>query len=175
MENTNPYQAPSAEVADPKSETYQPKIFSTQGRIGRFRYLAYCLASYLLIIPFVIISSAIIGITGGTDSGMTMAIVMLIVYVPMLVYICILMKRRFNDLNKSGWLMLSLLIPLINFFIGIWLLVGKGTDGPNNFGPAPVENSLGVKIAAWFAIIITILSIVAAITLPAYMNYAQGL
>jgi uncharacterized membrane protein YhaH (DUF805 family) len=52
--------------------------------------------------------------------------------------------RRLHDVNKSGWMMLIALIPLIG---AIWLLVlfvTEGTRGPNKYGfdPKNPENEL---------------------------------
>jgi hypothetical protein len=39
---SNPYAAPDAVLSDvAEDETYEPQIFSVNGRIGRLRYLAY--------------------------------------------------------------------------------------------------------------------------------------
>ena len=45
--------------------------------------------------------------------------------------------RRLHDTNKSGWMCLISLIPVIG---GIWLLillVQDGTQGPNDYGEDP--------------------------------------
>ncbi len=52
--------------------------------------------------------------------------------------------RRLHDVDKSGWMMLIALIPLIG---AIWLLVlfvTEGTRGPNKYGPDPknLDNEL---------------------------------
>jgi uncharacterized membrane protein YhaH (DUF805 family) len=54
--------------------------------------------------------------------------------------------RRFHDLGLSGWLYLLLLalsfIPAVGGVAGIAILVIcciKGTEGPNKFGPDPLE------------------------------------
>ena len=47
--------------------------------------------------------------------------------------------RRLHDIDKSGWYLLVLLIPLAGF---IWLLVllcTEGTRGPNEYGPDPKD------------------------------------
>ncbi len=45
--------------------------------------------------------------------------------------------RRLHDVNKSGWFLLILFVPLVG---AIWLLVldcTEGTRGPNQYGPDP--------------------------------------
>ncbi|MCL2549990.1 MAG: DUF805 domain-containing protein [Methanimicrococcus sp.] len=53
--------------------------------------------------------------------------------------------KRLHDLDKSGWYLLILfgiLVPLIGKFIvlalALYLLLAKGTEGPNRFGPDPL-------------------------------------
>jgi uncharacterized membrane protein YhaH (DUF805 family) len=48
--------------------------------------------------------------------------------------------RRLHDTNRSGWLYLLGLIPLVGFIILIIFFVQKGTDGPNRFGDAPLNH-----------------------------------
>lgn len=50
-----------------------------------------------------------------------------------------LMIRRLHDLNKTGWLCLIMLIPVINTLFGIYLLFAPGTVGYNDYGADPVE------------------------------------
>ena len=44
--------------------------------------------------------------------------------------------RRLHDTDKTGWLQLLWLIPLLGLFIMIYLLVQDAKE-PNRFGPAP--------------------------------------
>lgn len=49
--------------------------------------------------------------------------------------------RRLHDLNKSGWMILVGLIPLIG---AIWLIIlfaTDGTPGENQYGPNPKETT----------------------------------
>ena len=45
--------------------------------------------------------------------------------------------RRLHDTDKSGWLILLGLIPLIGSIILLVFYVLPGTKGPNKFGPDP--------------------------------------
>ena len=44
--------------------------------------------------------------------------------------------RRLHDIDKSGWMILLGLIPLVIFYL-IYLYCQPGTPGPNRFGPDP--------------------------------------
>ncbi len=46
--------------------------------------------------------------------------------------------RRLHDTNRSGWWYWLALIPLIGFIVLLVFLVGKGTDGDNDYGPDPL-------------------------------------
>ena len=44
--------------------------------------------------------------------------------------------RRLHDTDKSGWMILISLIPLIGLIVLYWYCV-RGTDGPNQYGDDP--------------------------------------
>jgi hypothetical protein len=46
--------------------------------------------------------------------------------------------RRMHDINKSGWNILWLLLPLIGFIIYLIFLCRPGDKGPNRFGADPL-------------------------------------
>jgi uncharacterized membrane protein YhaH (DUF805 family) len=45
--------------------------------------------------------------------------------------------RRLHDTNKTGWLMLLLIIPLIGLIIILVWCAKKGNSGRNRYGPKP--------------------------------------
>lgn len=45
--------------------------------------------------------------------------------------------RRLHDQDKSGWLLLLVLIPLLGWFALLVLMCLDGTRGPNRFGADP--------------------------------------
>ena len=51
---------------------------------------------------------------------------------------CITIKRL-HDLGRSGWHLLLFMVPIYNLYLGLVLLFKKGTDGPNEFGPDPLN------------------------------------
>jgi len=61
--------------------------------------------------------------------------------------------KRLHDLNKSGWYILirfAAFIPFIGFLIVLafefYLLLIKGTEGPNQFGPDPLNPSGDIHV-----------------------------
>jgi len=49
--------------------------------------------------------------------------------------------RRMHDLDKSGWWIFIVLIPLIGIILYIYWFVQRGTIGANRFGPDPLAGS----------------------------------
>jgi uncharacterized membrane protein YhaH (DUF805 family) len=49
--------------------------------------------------------------------------------------------RRLHDLDRSGWWLLLIFIPLIGSIILLIWHCTKGTEGPNRFGLDPLANS----------------------------------
>lgn len=47
--------------------------------------------------------------------------------------------RRLHDIDKSGWWLLILLVPLVGFIVLIVFQCIEGTRGPNRFGPDPIH------------------------------------
>ncbi len=76
--------------------------------------------------------------------------------------------QRCHDFNVTGWLSLIILIPLVSLVFYFW----PGTKDENDYGHLPPPNSLAIKIGAFLLLGLFVLSILAAIALPAYQDYA---
>ncbi len=178
MSDQNPYSTPDASLASGESAAYDPSIFSFSGRIGRLRYLAYNTAVNLVLTVAMI---PVIGVSAFMDGGGDMAatggmsvisgISVAIFYLFTIVLAIMFGKRRLNDLNRSGWFILLIIIPVVNLVLIIYMLFFRGTDGDNDFGPKAVPNTIGVKILGMSIPVIFLLGILTAIGLPAYQDY----
>ena len=173
MNDPNPYMTPDASLDIEQDELYQPSIFSFNGRIGRLRYLAYGVGTslILMLVMMPIMGGTMFagGMVGGEAAIGGMALIaMIMFYVSTLVFSVMFGKRRLNDLNRSGWWFLLFIVPIANFFMAIYVIFFPGAESSNNFGPAPVANTLGVKILAWMLPAIFVAGIVAAIAIPAF-------
>jgi uncharacterized membrane protein YhaH (DUF805 family) len=47
------------------------------------------------------------------------------------------MIRRLHDVDKSGWWVLILLLPIIGLLVILYFMIIEGTKGPNRFGNPP--------------------------------------
>lgn len=176
---TNPYSMPQSEVTDPVSnDTYMPSMFALSGRIGRVRYLAYSIVAGLLMLPLMFLMMGGIGaiaLGGSPEAGAGAGVVgMLAFYAVSFAVSIILARRRLNDLGRTGWLGLLVMIPFVNVVVFLWLLFGPGDAQANEYGPPPAPNTTGVIIMAWsLPVIIVVFGILAAIAIPAYSDYVK--
>jgi uncharacterized membrane protein YhaH (DUF805 family) len=166
MATANPYRAPAAAVAD-AAEQYQPvNIYSTAGRIGRARYIAFTLGISIL---FGIAVAGIVGVLAATGLGLIGGIVTIVLYIGLFVWMFMLTIQRAHDFNTTGWLSILMLVPLVNFIF--WFI--PGTDGENRFGAQTPPNSVLVLIGAWLVPVLFVVGIIAAVALPAYQDYVK--
>ncbi len=174
MSEANPYSAPDAALDQGQEAQYQPKVFSFNGRIGRMRYLAYGVGINILLS---IVMMPLIGFStgmGGDPTSSVLGLVLIGVFYLITIIVSVMFaKRRLNDLNRSGWWFLLFIIPLVNLLLAIYLVFFPGTHGSNNFGPAPVANSIGVLILGWMLPVVFVLGILAAIAIPQYQDYVD--
>src|SRR5258705_7319384 len=154
----NPYAKPNAAVAEAGEQYQDVKVFSTSGRIGRVRYIAYGMGIYFLFAILGALLSIVLG-----NAGMVVA------WIAIMVVGFMLTIQRCHDFNTTGWLSLLLLVPLANLIF--WFI--PGTDGPNNYGAKTPPNGTGVIIAALIIPIVFVVGVVAAVALPAYQQYVQ--
>jgi uncharacterized membrane protein YhaH (DUF805 family) len=119
--------------------------FSPEGRIARLPYFLYNLGLGVLS---AIISLGLNALEKNSATAveanqtdlilLIAAILAIVIFIAMAVAGFILVIKRLHDLDRSGWLSLIGLIPLVNIIFGLYLLFAKGTPGPNRFGPPPV-------------------------------------
>lgn len=168
---SDPYAAPAAALSVNSGDAaYQPRIFTLSGRIGRLRYLGYS----MLLSALVLLLGLAVGIIMRLNNN-GIGLVLVLYFLPGLISLVALAvtllpaRRRLNDMNRSGWLALLLVIPIVNFFMAMYLLFGRGTDGVNRHGPMPGKNPRGL---VWMAVLLPIVCVVVvAGAIPAYRAY----
>jgi uncharacterized membrane protein YhaH (DUF805 family) len=163
---SNPY---STAVVDSsglvsRKETYQPKVFELDGRIGRLRYIAYTVGPGVLI-WLAALALAFVDADLGT-------VLTLILYFPAIAVSLIMARRRLHDLGHSSWFCVLTFVPLLNLVCAIYLVCGRGAHGPNQYGPAPAANTAMVLLGAWLVPLALVTGMVSAIVIPAYEAYA---
>ena len=105
------------------------------GRARRTEYWMFTLFNFIFIILAAILDN-ILGLTfGELPYGAFYLFYALAVFIPGLA----VAVRRLHDIEKSGWMLLIALIPIVG---AIWLLVLTVTDsnpGENQYGQNPKE------------------------------------
>ena len=114
-------------------DTLQDKFTCFHGRLNRLPY-------FLRSIVIGVIYAIGMGVMEAGDFGVLIGLVVVVASAYMSITLGI---RRLPDLDKSGWLVLLCLIPVVNFFVGLYMLFAKGTTGPNKYGPDPLIPNLG--------------------------------
>lgn len=171
MSTSTPYTPPKSTVADVARGYGELKVFSAKGRIGRVRYLGWSMGFTVLAM---VVLFAVIGIgaaIGGESLAMTLYFIGII---PMTVVSALFVIQRLHDLDKTGWLFLLMLVPLVGFFFALYIIFAPGSQGANRYGNPPPPNSTGVVVLAWMVpVMLVVIGILAAIAIPAYQGYVQ--
>ena len=148
----NPYAAPQAGLALPFAPAGQARLLGWHGRIGRVRFVAYCLLGFPMAVLFaiaaVIVSNlpavrACLAANAWASEAIGFAIP-LVLLLPM----ALATRRRLHDIDVSSWWALMLLFPILQFVFVIYLLVAPGTAGANDYGAAPRPPDFGLKLGA---------------------------
>ena len=185
MSESNPYDAPTANVVDSFSddEFQTIKMFSPSGRMGRVRYIAYSVGLMLLIGLAAAILAVIFGAAGAFETdgfpilgGIGIGIAA-ILYIAAMVISVFWGIQRLHDLNLSGWWIVLMFVPFINYLatpiltIVFWFV--PGSKQANQFGAPPEPNTAGPIILAAAMPVLLVGAILAAIAIPAYHDYSE--
>jgi uncharacterized membrane protein YhaH (DUF805 family) len=162
----NPYRAPDTQLSDGREQFGEVKILSAAGRLGRLRYIGYSVGVTLVAY---IIGALLMAVTGWASGAMLGGFIGLLAMLAALVIGVMLTIQRCHDFNMSGWLSLLLIVPLAPLIF--WIV--PGTQGPNRFGDQPPPNTTGVVVLALIVPAIFVVGILAAIAIPAYVDYQK--
>ena len=107
------------------------QAFNFKGRANRPEFWYFTLFSIIISFIFILIDTQVLG-TSMSETGLIGGIYALISIIPSLSVTI----RRLHDVNKSGWNLLWIFLPIIGAIYLIYLEIKKGNDGPNNYGEA---------------------------------------
>jgi uncharacterized membrane protein YhaH (DUF805 family) len=179
--HASPYQPPRSALAPPVSTEYGPVgWFSTQGRLGRVRYIGYAIGLVILINAAALLLGGLAGLAGLAGLWVKNSNdffqwlfggVLGVLGVAALLMSLLFTVRRLHDFDASGWWSLLLLLPLVNLVLYLLLLIMPGTQGANRFGAPPPPNSTGVIVLAAILPLLFALGVVAAIAIPALQQF----
>ena len=155
------------------------RFFDWHGRVSRVQFLAYSTFNALIALMLVAFLFVMIGgFQGMRNAGSEQLPMSLLgassVGVVVLFYLQLAVsKRRFNDLNKTGWLALLMLVPGVNILVYLYLLAVEGTAGANYYG-LPARPATQLKTVLMVLIPLLVMSLIGLLTqivVPSYHSY----
>lgn len=155
------------------------RFFDWHGRVSRVQFLAYSTFNALIALMLVALLFVMIGgFQGMVNASIEQLPMSLLgassVGVAVLFYLQLAVsKRRFNDLNKTGWLALLMLVPGVNILVYLYLLVVEGTAGANYYGlPArPATQLKTVLMVLIPLLVISLIGLLTQVVVPSYESY----
>lgn len=165
LDPTNPYSIPQSKLTTNTEDYGEIRLFSTQGRIGRLRYMAYSFSiiygALILAAVLVFVFPNVLNSIGYKLDGILVAIglgVLLCMFIPVLLSI-----QRLHDIDRSGWFILLFFIPLLNTVLILALMFMPGSAERNQFGAPPPPNSMLVKIFGGLPLIVMLFGILSSL------------
>lgn len=155
------------------------RFFDWHGRVSRVQFLAYSTFNALIALMLVALLFVMIGGFQGMVNASSEQLPMSLlgassVGVVVLFYLQLAVsKRRFNDLNKTGWLALLMLVPGVNILVHLYLLAVKGSEGANYYG-LPARPATQLKTVLMVLIPLLVMSLIGLLTqvvVPSYHSY----
>lgn len=120
-------------------------LFSFEGRINRGTFWKVFVLTIVGVVAAGVIAAIMIPKLADPAAGVetgdnTTALVLIVaVYIVVLWTSLATQVKRWHDMDKSGWMVLLNLIPVVGFFVFLYLGFNPGSQGPNRFGTAPVR------------------------------------
>lgn len=111
------------------------EVFTLQGRANRAWYFWHIVLDDVAIL-MLIVTLVLIG--GVLQTPAVLLPIFGVILAGVWAGIAVTVKRL-HDLGRPGSHWWLLLIPIYNVYLGLVLLFGKGTPGPNRFGPDPLS------------------------------------
>lgn len=139
--------------------------FNFSGRFGRLSYIAWTtLLSISSIILDIYLSFELFNIKISENEApappsLLAAFLLFVLFIFTLYTFFIFTIRRLHDLNRSGWLCILLIVPVVQIFFFCYLLLFNGSRQSNTYGE-PRTTPIWEKVIALFSIIFIPLLIV---------------
>ncbi len=133
VDNNNKPKIESGESDSRENKDTLKSLFSFEGRIRRSTF-------WTVIVPLFLVSFGLqVGAAVSSNRGGSGGIVllMLIYFIPAIWLALATYVKRWHDLNMSGWMVLTLFIPFINFLILLYLGLAPGKTETNKYGEVP--------------------------------------
>lgn len=121
-----------------KEVVFKELFFTSKGRLNRKSYIYRSIFLSLVLSVIQVVLTFAANTIGALE--LLFAVLLLVSGLFGFVASIMMLERRLHDLDKSGWWMLLLCVPLINILFYIYILFFKGTEGPNQYGEDPLQS-----------------------------------
>jgi len=112
-------------------------LFSFEGRMNRAKYWLYIIAVTILAAVLFAIASGISIILPKIGIALMLIVAIASLWISFSIQI-----KRWHDLDKSGWMILLNIIPILNIVAFVVTGFFKGTTGSNRFGDDLLEENI---------------------------------
>lgn len=116
------------------------KYAKFEGRARRAEYWYFQLVQFIILILFFVGFSLL-----GERAGVLQMLYLVFAYGTLLPGLAVTV-RRLHDINRSGWMVLVQLIPIVGIFWILFILSKVGTKGANQYGADPLEATTPVSV-----------------------------
>jgi uncharacterized membrane protein YhaH (DUF805 family) len=168
MESAGPHSPPQTDLGSDQEKFAPVKIFSTRGRIGRLRYIAFTVGLSLAISLIISGVSVMVLDRASENPNLTSALMFAVLglgYGSMLVINIMLTIQRCHDFDTTGWFSLLLLLPFVPLIF--WFI--PGTGGVNRFGPPAMPDKGSAVTTVVILSLAVIFAIMALKAIPAFI------
>lgn len=117
------------------------KYAEFQGRASRSEFWWFVLFGTLVNLAFEVLDMATFD-PYGTSLISVVGAVSIIVSLALLLPNLAVTARRLHDVDRSGWWMFLVLVPIVGFIVLLVWYCKRGTVGPNRFGSDPLADSV---------------------------------
>lgn len=121
-----------------KEAVFKELFFTSEGRLNRKSYIYRSIFLSLVLSVIQVVLTFAANTIGALE--LLFAVLLLVSGLFGFVASIMMLERRLHDLDKSGWWMLLLCVPLVNILFYIYILFFKGTEGPNQYGEDPLQS-----------------------------------
>ena len=109
---------------------------------GRSRRKEFWAHTVLVVLAEIVLFGWIMAASAAADGRMTTSVaipfvLLLILGLAVLIPTLAVTIRRLHDQDKSGWLCLVALVPILGAAVLLAFMCLQGTAGPNRYGPDP--------------------------------------
>lgn len=162
---TNPYAIPQSNLELETEEYGEIRLFSSQGRMGRLRYMAY---SFSIVYGSLFLAALLVfafpNLLNSSTHRVDAVLVIIGLFFLSLMFVPLLLTiQRLHDMNINGLFILLFIIPLLNAALVLALMFIPGSAKHNRFGAPPPPNSLLNKIFGILSLLVMLFGMLSSI------------